>query len=655
MMTMKLRGDIFMSLSLLFLHLLLLLHLNPTRVSAKTLSNEEPEHASFPPRGWNSYDSFSWIVSEEEFLQNAQIISERLHAYGYEYVVVDFLWFRRKVKGAYTDSKGFDVIDKWGRMVPDPDRWPSSAGGKGFAEVANKLHSMGLKFGIHVMRGISTQAVNANTPILDTTTGGAYEESGRKWSAKDIGVKERACAWMSHGFMSVDTKLGAGRAFLRSLYEQYAEWGVDFVKHDCVFGADLDINEISVVSEVLKQLDRSILYSLSPGTSVTPAMAKDVSGLANMYRITADDWDSWGDVASHFDVTRDFSTANMIGAKGLLGKSWPDLDMLPLGWLTDPGSNDGPHRTSNLNADEQRTQMTLWSMAKSPLMFGGDLRKLDETTYNLLTNPILLEINSFSSNNMEFPYITSTNGFKSKNDVLDEQSGRCLTDVRTSDTHFLSLTSCTTSKAIGWSVEALDQDLEQICWKEHLGSKHQELFCLYKKEPLLSSDEKMSYKHQFQGNLQLFATDRMDFCLGASPTLKLTSKEFERGAFLPCRRDTNQMWVLNSNGTLANSYSGLCATVNSVEAEVSSGGTRSWVATGRRGEIYVAFFNLNPVKTVISAMISDLARVVPGKKFNGTSCNCKEVWSGKDFGVIKQSISMTVEVHGCALFVLNCY
>ena len=58
--------------------------------------------------------------------------------------------------------------------------------------------------------------------------GGAYEESGRKWSAKDIGVKERACAWMSQGFMSVDTKLGAGRAFLRSLYEQYAEWGVDF-------------------------------------------------------------------------------------------------------------------------------------------------------------------------------------------------------------------------------------------------------------------------------------------------------------------------------------------------------------------------------------------------------------------------------------------
>jgi hypothetical protein len=47
------------------------------------------------------------------------------------------------------------------------------------------------------------------------------------------------------------------------------------------------------------------------------------------------------------------------------------------------------------------SQITLWSMAKSPLMFGGDVRKLDETTYNLITNPTLLEINSFSSNNME--------------------------------------------------------------------------------------------------------------------------------------------------------------------------------------------------------------------------------------------------------------
>ncbi|KAG6422359.1 hypothetical protein SASPL_118927 [Salvia splendens] len=290
-------------------------------------------------------------------------------------------------------------------MKPDPGRWPSSRDGKGFTKVAEEVHKMGLKFGIHVMRGISTQAFNANTPILDVNTGKAYEESGRKWYAKDIGIKERACTWMQNGFMSVDTKLGAGRAFLRSLYQQYADWGIDFgefsFKHDCVFGNDFSLDEISYVSKVLTELNRPVVYSLSPGTSVTPAMARDVSSLVNMYRITGDDWDRWKDVAGHFDVSRDFSAANMIGAKGLRGKSWPDLDMLPLGWLTSEGLNEGPHRQCNLTLDEQRTQMTLWSMAKSPLMFGGDMRHLDEATFSLITNPTLLEINAFSSNNLE--------------------------------------------------------------------------------------------------------------------------------------------------------------------------------------------------------------------------------------------------------------
>ncbi|XVF43883.1 hypothetical protein PTKIN_Ptkin02bG0076500 [Pterospermum kingtungense] len=575
-------------------------------VTSKTQLVTEPQHASTPPRGWNSYDSFCWTISEEDFLQSAEIISNRLKPHGYEYVVVDYLWYRRKVEGAYTDSLGFDVIDEWGRVIPDPERWPSSKGGKGFSEVAKKVHSMGLKFGIHVMRGISLQAFNANTPILDTSKGSAYKESGRLWRAKDIGLKERACAWMPHGFMSINTKLEAGRAFLRSLYLQYAEWGVDFVKHDCVFGDDLDIDEITFVSEVLRKLDRPILYSLSPGTSMTPAMAKDVSGLVNMYRITGDDWDTWKDVVSHFDIARDFSTSKMIGAKGLLGRSWPDLDMLPLGWLTDPGSNEGPHRTCNLNLDEQRTQ---------------------------------------------FPYITGTEGSRSKNKVLSQD----LAEGSTLGTLALGLTTCKDPKAHGWSSKSLDQDLEQICWEDKLGSKFEEPPCLYKRKPLLASGEEMIYKHQYQGTLHLLASDSMDLCLDASPRRRLTSKDFGGRSFSPCKGDANQMWELSANGSLTNSYSGLCATVDSSEAnKVVSNGIRSWIATGRRGEIYLAFFNLNSEKTVISANIADIAKVLPRKNLNGPSCKYREIWSGR-FGVTKQSISIAVETHSSTLFVLNCY
>ncbi|KAF2282245.1 hypothetical protein GH714_043886 [Hevea brasiliensis] len=363
---------------------------------------------------------------------------------------------------------------------------------------------------------------------------------------------------MQHGFMSVNTKLEAGRAFLRSLYEQYAEWGVDFVKHDCVFGDDLDLEEITFVSEVLKKLDHPILYSLSPGTSVTPTMAKDVSG--------------------------DFSTATMIGAKGLLGKSWPDLDMLPLGWLTDPGSNQGPHRTCKLSIDEQKTQMTLWAMAKSPLMFGGDVRKLDDTTYNLITNPTILEINYFSSNK----------GVAER--ILIQR--------------------------------LLHTDQEDLQRKDK--------GAIYGKKKLPS-----------------YSSDGLEFCLDASARHKLTSKELKSRSFSPCRWDANQMWELKNTGALISNYSGLCAQVNPVKAKTGPSGARSWVAAGRKGEIYVAFFNLNPEKTIISAKISDMAKVFPGKNWNQTSCRCREVWSGKDFGVLKDSITMAVEMHGSALFVLN--
>ncbi|KAG2678887.1 hypothetical protein I3760_11G025100 [Carya illinoinensis] len=172
----------------------------------------------------------------------------------------------------------------------------------------------------------------------------------------------------------------------------------------------------------------------------------------------------------------------MIGAKGLLGKSWPDLDMLPLGWLTHPGSNEGPHRSCNLNPDEHRTQVTLWSMAKSPFMFGGDVRKLDESTYNAITNPTLLEITWFSSNNMEFPYVTGMRVHRT-DEVHSYQSRRYAIDVRTSDTQGLALTACSNSEAIGWSTEALDEEFEKICWKESLKEKIKHRFA-YTRESL---------------------------------------------------------------------------------------------------------------------------------------------------------------------------
>ncbi|CAI9093044.1 OLC1v1028446C2 [Oldenlandia corymbosa var. corymbosa] len=460
------------------------------------------------------------------------------------------------------------------------------------------------------------------------------------------------CGWMQNGFMSVNMHLGAGRAFMRSLYQQYADWGVDFVKNDCVFGDDLNIDEIKFVSQLLNEFSRPILYSLSPGTSASPSMAKDINGLVNMYRVTGDDWDTWGDVSSHFNVARDFAAAKMIGAKGLKGTSWPDLDMLPLGWLTDPGSNDGPHRNCRLSIDEQRTQMTLWSMAKSPLMFGGDMRNLDETTFSLITNPTLLKINSFSSNNMEFPYITGAKHQEFRRYALANQvESYKVVDGLESEDRFLGMTSCRDVNANGWSAEAYDDELEKVCWKENSPSEQQAPFCLYKRKLLLESDGNMMSNKNSRCKLHLLATERREFCLGVSPNRKLASKEFRRGSFLPCRRDANQMWELSHNGTLKSHYSGLCASVNAIKA--NEGEVRSWIATGTQGEIYLAFFNLNPEAHTISTEISDIGKALPGGKVY-SDCKTTEVWTAKDFGVVTKMISMVVPPHGCALFTLHC-
>ncbi|CAN6447293.1 unnamed protein product [Victoria cruziana] len=607
-------------------------------------------HAGVPPRGWNSYDAFSWMISEKQFLQNAGVVSKRLLDHGYKYVVVDYLWYRRKVEGAYSNSLGFDVIDKWGRPLPDPERWPSSRDGKGLKNVVDAVHKMGLKFGIHVMRGISTQAVNANTPILDILTGDQYKDSERHWRAKDIGLKERACAWMSQGFMGVDTDKGAGRAFLRSLYHQYAEWGVDFVKHDCIFGDDLDTSEIVIVSEVLQRISHPIIYSLSPGSHVTQAMAAKISSRVNMYRITGDDWDAWEHVEKHFNISRDFAASHLIGAEGLKGKSWPDLDMLPFGQLTDVGSNEGPHRKCNLTIDEQRTQITLWSMAKSPLIYGGDLTQIDQTSLGLITNPTLLEINSFSQNNMEYPFVHA----KSNHGEIVQMT-RPVRPVNDNDdmNNGLRLTSCTNDRARGFILEAYNGEMNHICWKEGIRGENSSSFCLHKRQPWLTEEDQTAYKRRYSGKFHLMTAASDELCLDSSMDRRNSMEKSALMKFSPCRYSANQLWDY-VDGKLVDSYYGLCATKRILD-DAKYEEVRSWIATGRKGEIYLSFFNLFSRKMMISTTIKELAKVLPEDYIGKGFCYCSEIWSKQQLGRIRKKLSMKVAPHGCAAFVLKCH
>lgn len=46
-----------------------------------------------PPKGWNSWNIYGASVTEQEVRNNAQVMAEKLKAYGWEYVVVDIQWY----------------------------------------------------------------------------------------------------------------------------------------------------------------------------------------------------------------------------------------------------------------------------------------------------------------------------------------------------------------------------------------------------------------------------------------------------------------------------------------------------------------------------------------------------------------------------------
>jgi len=365
-----------------------------------------------PPRGWNSYDCWTWRINETAFLDNAVLVSQDLLPFGYEYVVIDYLWYQALFEPMQGEcAPGNLTIDEYGRLQPDPERFPSSVDGVGFAAIAEKVHSLGLKFGIHVMRGVSAAAVAANSTVLGTPYGAA-----------DIALLDQACPWCQQ-FYAVNLSHPAGQPFLDSLYAQYAEWGVDFIKNDCVFGYQFVMDEIFAVSSAIDNSGTPMVYSLSPGDGTgDTSNAQYVHTVVNMYRVTDDDWDSWDDLFSHFDVLSNYS--DMIGVAGKNGLSFPDADMLPLGYISEPGSQMPPYHMTALTQDEQFSQITLWSIARSPLMFGGDMTHMDPFTLSILTNAEVLAVDSYSSNNNQL--------FNSNNQIAWMAEGTLLSSPTTS-------------------------------------------------------------------------------------------------------------------------------------------------------------------------------------------------------------------------------
>lgn len=350
---------------------------HPSKQAEPFAKGEFKSWAQTPPMGWNSWDCYGPTVEEHEVKANADYMAAKLKDYGWEYIVVDIRWFVENDKaGGYNQTDPRYVIDQYGRYQPAVNRFPSAADGKGFKELADYVHGKGLKFGIHIMRGIPKVAVENKLPVLGTDG----------ITADQIYSTELQCQWLRDNYTIVANKPGA-QEYYNSIFDMYADWGVDFVKVDDL-SRPYHKGEIELIRNAIDQCGRPIVLSTSPGE--TPIEEADhVKEHANMWRMVDDVWDTWPHITHLMDVCRKWYPYIASG-------TWPDCDMIPLGRISIRGER-GEERMTRLTKEEQYSLMTLFTIFKSPLMFGGDLPSNDDFTLSLLTNKEVLKMHREST------------------------------------------------------------------------------------------------------------------------------------------------------------------------------------------------------------------------------------------------------------------
>ncbi|WP_150134701.1 glycoside hydrolase family 27 protein [Streptomyces hyaluromycini] len=333
-----------------------------------------------PPMGWNSWDCYGTTVTEEEVLANAEFMREHLLPHGWDTVVVDIQWYEPTARAHGYNPDAPLVLDGHGRQLPAPNRFPSAAGGAGFGPLAARVHAMGLRFGLHIMRGIPRRAVEAELPVL-----------GTEFTAAEVADTGSVCPWNSDNY-GLDHDHPGAQAYYDSQVAQFAAWGVDFVKADDMLFPYHE-REIAAYARAIERSGRAIELSLSPGTDMSLARLDHLREHATMWRVCDDLWDRWEDVEAQF--ARMARWAPWQGRQG-----WADADMLPLGHIGIRAER-GADRQSALTHPEQVSLLTLWLISRSPLMMGGDLPTSPPGTIALLTNDEALDVLWHSTGNQE--------------------------------------------------------------------------------------------------------------------------------------------------------------------------------------------------------------------------------------------------------------
>lgn len=327
-----------------------------------------------PPMGWNSYDGYGSGITAEEAKENLEIFIRRLAPCGYEYFTIDAAWY---MDGGAGSRQRKMHIDNWGRPVPSKERFPG-----GLEEISRLCHEGGVKFGVHLFRGVPLAAYEQNCPVKGT-------EGIR---IRDIAKPDSNCPWCKY---MVATNPGAKgtQEYYDSVVEYLADvLHVDFIKFDDAAGYPGDV---AALGRAVAKHPRPMLISISPGNVLSRAIWNHCREYAGTIRISNDVWDRDEDIEKRFDRWAFYEDCPDSGC-------CLDLDMIPLGGMqvnVPPGTPRedcpilGSRRRSNISPSVKRMMMTQYALSASALIYGGALALSDEEDFALATHPGVLECN----------------------------------------------------------------------------------------------------------------------------------------------------------------------------------------------------------------------------------------------------------------------
>jgi Alpha galactosidase A/Alpha galactosidase C-terminal beta sandwich domain/Carbohydrate binding module (family 35) len=319
-----------------------------------------------PAMGWSSWSFIRHDPTAAGIEAQAKAMaSSGLSSVGYDYVNIDDFWYD------CPGSQGPDV-DGYGRWVTDATEFPPGSGGEnGIQVVASYVHSLGLKFGLYVTPGISKQAVSQNTPVLGTS-----------YTADEIATTTSENNYNCGGMVGLNYSSPGAQDFIDSWADEFASWGVDYVKLDGV--GDSDVGDVEAWSNALQQTGRPIHLELSNNLDI--ASASTWAQYSNGWRTGGDIECYCGSGGSSYPLT-DWSNVQARFAQVAQWQpyggpgAFNDYDSIEVG--------NGP-ADDGLTDAEAQSQLSLWAMAASPLILGIDLTHLNSTELGYLKNTAVI-------------------------------------------------------------------------------------------------------------------------------------------------------------------------------------------------------------------------------------------------------------------------